>query len=448
MSTRTHERQHSMTRTRIPAAIAAAATAAGLALTAAPAASAATSPAPAVVQQAPSVGSLSIRAVRSVVRPGHPATINGTLAAPNTSVAGKSVTLESMARGASDWSVVATGVTRDSGGVTATAPVTGPTRFRWVFAGDSSITPATSGVVQVHTSRRAVDSKRLSSSVSIRLRNPQHAGGRTTVVGSLRGHGAPLPHEQVLLLVRRAGASWWSVAQAHRTSWNGHVRFVVNGSAGASYRLSFLGDQRFLPSESGVVRDANHSSLTIWGSPSQIDPNTPATVGGTLSVDGAPAAGRAVNLLGHDVNTRYGWKVVARGTTAANGSVTFVVTPRESMRYRLVAPAGSGATAARSTTTVVSVRTPTVLRITGKAVASGYAVTGRLASRGYAVRNQAVILQEQQADGTWASIDSHLSDAKGRVRFVEPTKSGTTYQLLFVGAGRWATSTSPTLTQP
>lgn len=437
-----------MTRSRIPATIAAAATAAGLALVVAPTASAATSPVSSVAQQAPAVGSISIRAVRSVVRPGHQATINGTLAAPNTSLAGKTVTLESLARGASSWTSVTTAVTRDFGGVTARVPVTAPTRFRWVFAGDSSITAATSGVVQVHTSRRAVDFDRRRSSISIRLRNPQHAGGRTTVVGSLRGHGFPLPHEQVLLMVRRADASWWAVAQSRRTSWNGHVRFAVTAPAGTSYRLAFLGDQRFLPSESGVVRDANHTALTIWSSPSQVDPNTPATVGGTLSVDGAPAAGRAVNLLGHDVNTAYGWKVVAHGTTAANGTVTFVVTPRHSMRYRLVAPAGSGATASRSTTTVVSVRTPTALRITGKTAAAGYAVTGRLVSRGYAVRNQAVILQEQQADGTWTSIDSHLTDGAGRARFVEPVKRGTTYQLLFVGTGRWATSTSSTLVQP
>lgn len=447
MSTRTHERQHSMTRSRFPALVAAASTAAGLALVAAPAPSVA-APAASIVQQAPAVGSISIRAVRSVVRPGHQVTIGGTLAAPNTSVAGKTITLESMARGASTWSMAATTTTADSGWTSAKVAIAQPTRFRWVFAGDSSITAATSGVVQVHTSRRAVDLKRFPSSLSIRLRNPQHAGGRTTVVGSLRGHGAPLAHEQVLLMIRRADAPWWAVAQVRRTSWNGHVRFVVDPPAGASYRLAFLGDQRFLPTESGVVRDANRPALTIWASPSQIDPNTPATVGGTLTINGAPAAGRAVNLLGHDVRTRYGWKVVGHGTTAADGSVTFVVTPRDSMRYRLVAPAASGAPTARSTTTVVSVRTPTVLRITGASVSSGYAVSGRLVSRGYAVRGQAVILQQQQTDGTWASIDSHLTDTRGRVRFVEPPKSGTTYQLLFVGTGRWATSTSSPLTEP
>lgn len=343
-----------MTRSRIPAAIAAASAAASLALLAGPAsaATATTTPTPApTTQPAPAVGSLSIRAVRSVVRPGHQAVIDGALAAPNTSVAGKSVTLQELTGGATTWTTVTTATTRDFGGITTSVPVTGPTRFRWVFAGDSTITPATSGVVTVHTSPRAGEASRFPSSLSIRLREPLRVGGRTLVVGSLHGHGTTLPHEQVLLLVRRANEPWWTVTQAHRTNWNGHVRFVVNAPAGASYRLAFLGDRRFQPTESGIVRVT---------------------------------------------------------TTAA----------------------------------------PTVLRIGGRTVTSGFAITGRLVSRGFPVRGQAVILQQQNADGTWASIASHVTDGNGRIRFVEPTSAGTAYQLLFVGTDAWSTSTSATVTQP
>ncbi|MFT4009488.1 MAG: hypothetical protein QM655_05535 [Nocardioidaceae bacterium] len=388
--------------------------------------------------------SLSIRAQKTAIAPGGTTKVTGWLkVAKPKSAAGKPVTLEAKASGETAFTPIAVTLTGAKGAVKVAVTPATTTKYRWEFAGDAGNRPSHSGVatvkVRVPSGHHA---KRLASSLSIRAKSARVALDGTDVIsGRLRSHRVSLAGKSVLLLSKEHGATKWSFEAARRTNRNGHVRFVVRPTDDTRYRLAFLGTANFRQARSGVVHvAARPNALSIAITPRVIDPGATATVAGVLTHDGLPFSGQTVELKARPKGAT-AFTVVDSGVTAADGSVSFSVTPTVATRYYLFLPRTDGVSAARSVVKSVVFKSSTSLSIRGKHTATGYAVSGSLRGAGHALKGRLVTLEK--LDGaTWVSVKAKRTGTKGRVSFDAGAATDVSYRLSFAGGAKLRASTS------
>lgn len=394
--------------------------------------------------------SLAISVQKHAVTPGGTTSVSGWLQVDKAkSAAGKSVTLEARAAGETAFTPIAVTLTGAKGGLKVAVTPATTTKYRWDFAGDADNRASHSGVVAVKVRvPNGQHPKRLATSLSIRAKTPRVALNGTDVIsGLLRSHRVTLAGKVVLLLSKEHGATKWSFEATHRTNRNGHVRFVVRPTDDTRYRLAFLGTANFRQARSGVVRvAARPNALSIAVAPRAIDPGASATVAGVLTHDGLPFSGQTVELKARAIGAKgTAFTVVDSGVTAADGSVSFSVTPTVATRYFLHLPASSGVPAARSAAKSVVIKAATSLSIRGKHTANnGYVVSGSLRGGGHTLKGRSVTLEA--LDGTtWVAVKAKKTQKKGRVAFHPGNATGVSYRLSFGGSHMFAASTSGTV---
>ncbi|MCZ4500888.1 MAG: hypothetical protein JWQ74_3443 [Marmoricola sp.] len=291
---------------------------------------------------------LSIRAA-SAVKPGGTATVAGALRArAGKALPGKTVTLQAKLAGDTAFVPVATSTSGTHGGVSATVTPAETTKYRWVFAGDTTTRSSHSGTATVKVRQAAHPATRLATSLSIRVARAQvSVTGTDTVSGRLVAHKKALKGKTVVLLSRAKGATSWAFAGTKRTSAKGSVAFVVRPKVARQFKLVFQGTANFKAARSGVVNVAVRSTaLTISTSSTE--------VGGVLTKSGTPYAGQTVQLRARAKGATK-FTTVGSATTGADGSVGFAVAPATTTRYFLYFPKTADAPAAQSVTRTISV---------------------------------------------------------------------------------------------
>jgi hypothetical protein len=391
--------------------------------------------------------SLSIRALHPAVRPGGSDTITGDLGVRGTATpAGRTVTLEARPAGSDSFVPVGTATSRTHGGVTQTVTPDTTTRYRWSYAGDTDTRPSLSGVATVRVRTPQHPPTRIGTSLSIRaVHHVVTADGSDIVRGRLRAGRVPLRHREVLLVSRAVGADTWTFEGAHRTRRLGGVAFRVHPTEKTAYRLVFLGTALLRPARSAVVRIETRPDVSITADPTQITRGASATISGVASDQGTPIAGGTVKLLGRKAGT-HRVKVLATGTTAADGSVSFTATPGTTTVYRLRLVHTTGIRASLSDPARVVVLVPSSLSIRGRATSTDFVVSGTLRGGGHALVHRTVSLLEQApGSDVWTEAGTAKTGRKGVVRFHEATAPGTGYRLAYAGGSRFAPSTSGTV---
>jgi hypothetical protein len=397
----------------------------------------------------PAHTSLGIRAQHSHLAAGHSDHIAGALRAAGAPAAGRSIDLEARPRGATHFTTAGTATTGAHGRVVFTVTPATTTRYELRFAGDAGDRPSHSGVVTVRVA--AEHHRRLGSALSIRLgRKVIGFGDSDRVVGRLthRHHG--LQGRHVALQSRRPGTLPWTVVADHVTGNHGLVGFTVSPTTSTRYRLVFNGGALLRPSHSpGRTIVVRQQQLSIDASPRSIDAGQSATVSGVLTDRGAPSPGVTIDLRARPVGPHAHFTTIGSAVTAADGSVSFPVSPTVSTRYRLVEPATTTTGRVASHLATVTVRTATSLSIRAKHVTTGgEAISGALRGGGHGLRGRKVTLQQRPAGGTtWTPVRTKLTGRNGSVRFhvAEPAAS-TDYQLVFAGGPRYDGSVSGIVT--
>jgi hypothetical protein len=395
----------------------------------------------------PAATSISIRAMKSVIRPAASVSILGNMQVAGGSPEGRAVALEARTVGEDLFTPVGTVTATAKGALSLAVRPEVTTRYRWHYAGADDARPRFSGEAVVRVRSGGHPAHRIRTSLSIRAVKPTVApGGRDVVRGTLRTAKSGLRGRYVVLLARTAISNGWQFRAGQRTKRVGLVIFTVRPRIDTTYRLAFAGTKRFLPSRSGTVVVNVRPAVTIAAEPSRVDPGASTVVTGTVTHAGSAVAGATVDLLAKLVGSRDAWAVVGSGSTAADGSVSIDATPSAATRYRLRVKPAAGLPAGRSRIVVVDVLSPSSLSIRGQDVATGFAVSGRLRARGKAVSGALVTLQTyDRATTTWSDTVTSLTSRTGDVRFTRPSAPGTDYRLVYVGK-RFASSTSAILT--
>ena len=303
---------------------------------------------------------LSIRAALPAVEPGGSDRITGDLAiGQGLSPAGRPVVLEARPSGSDEFVPIAQATSGDRGGVryTVTPPVT--TRYRWRYDGADDARPSVSGVVAVVVKDRTGDPTRTRTTLSIRHVVRVGDDGTVDIVrGTLRAGRTELRNRQVLLLRRPVGQSGWLFGRAQRTGSHGAVAFRVDPGKASDFKLYFLGSRYLTPARSGVVRVQVRPDATIAAGAASVPQGGSTTVSGVVTYLGAPLAGATVRLWAVRVGEPDSGAFVASSTTAADGSVSFTVTPTTTTRYRLRVPPTDTRAGTTSGPVVVGVTAP------------------------------------------------------------------------------------------
>jgi hypothetical protein len=327
---------------------------------------------------------------------------------------------------------------------TVTPDVT--TRYRWSYAGDTDARPSRSGVATIRVRTPQHPPQRIATSLSIRaVHHLVRADGSDVVRGRLRAGSVPLRHREVLLVSRAVGADSWTFEGAHRTRHLGEVAFRVQPTDKTAYRLVFLGTPLLRPARSAVVRIEARPDLSITADPTQITRGGSSTISGVASDEGTPIAGGTVRLLGRRAGTHH-VTVRASGTTAADGSVSFTVSPDNTTVYRLRLVHTTGIRASLSDPARVVVLVPTSLSIRGRATSSDFVVSGTLRGGGHALVHRAVsLLTQAPGSPDWTEAGTARTGRHGVVRFHAAPAPGTGYRLSYAGGPRFAPSSSGTV---
>lgn len=392
--------------------------------------------------------SLSMRTLHNAIRPGATDTVAGTLAvAGPLAGAGRTVTLEARPTGTDAFTPVGDAVAGPRNGVREDVSPAVTTRYRWHYAGDAATRPSYSGVATVRVRTPQHPPTRIPTTLSIRATSHLVGlDGSDVVKGRLRAGRVALRHRPVILVSRTADATGWTFEGMHRTRQHGAVAFGVTPAQDTAYRLVFLGTALLQPARSAVVRVATRPSVSIAATPARIDRGESTTVSGVATDDGTPLAGATVRLLAKRAGTTRDLHLVATGTTAADGSVSFTDTPHASLVYRLRLVAGTGYPGAVSDRAVVVVRTPTSLSIRGRSTATDFVVSGTLLGGGSTLAHEPVTLWEQApGSADWTEVATAGTHLNGVVSFHQPQVPGTGYRLAYAGGPRFAPSTSGTV---
>ncbi|KQW53507.1 hypothetical protein ASC77_04290 [Nocardioides sp. Root1257] len=396
---------------------------------------------------APAATSISIRTLQPSVAPGDSGVVAGNLHVDGASPAGRPVALEAQATGEQGFTPIGTATAGEQGGVRLTVAPEVTTRYRWHYAGADDARPRISGVAVVKVRAPNGPGRRLPTNLSVRAVRPVVTpGGKDVVRGTLRAGTTRLRGKYVVLLSRTTAQQGWQYRNGERTDRQGLVTFTVRPKVRTTYRLAFAGTANFKPVKSGVVTVGVRQVVSIAADPQRIDPGSSSTVTGTVTYAASPVAGVTVDLLSRTVRPKAAWAVAQTTTTAADGTVSFTVTPLTATRYRLRAHAAADLPGGSSRVVEIGVRAPSSLSIRGRDVPQGLAVTGQLRAQRHSVKGALVTLQTYDSGtATWTVVDQQRTARNGSVRFVRPSAPGTDYRLAYA-AGRFAASTSATLT--
>lgn len=391
--------------------------------------------------------SLSIRTAHPGIAPGGSDLVSGDLRVQGTgSPAGRTVTLEARPMGASAFTPVASVSSGPRGGVHETVTPDVTTRYRWVYAGDTDTAPSASGVAAVRVRTPQHPPTRIATSLSIRAaRHLVRLDGSDLVSGQLRAGRVPLRHRTVVLVSRPVGATDWTFDGAKLTQRFGRVAFRVMPATDTAYRLVFLGTELLRPSHSAIVRIATRPDVTISADPTVITRGDSTTISGVASDSGTPVAGATVKLLGRRAGTHH-LRVLASGTTADDGSVSFTESPGVTTIYRLHLVASTGVPGSLSPAARVTVQLPTSLSIRGRATATDFVVSGVLLGGGHPLGHRTVTLSAQGSGSPdWSVVATATTNRNGFVKFHQPLSPGTSYRLDYAGGPQFAPSSSGTV---
>lgn len=185
--------------------------------------------------------------------------------------------------------------------------------------------------------------------------------------------------------------------------------------------------------------------LSAQATPRYVAPGSTATIRGKLTSKGAPVAGQTVTLYTRLAGPRRAFSGVATAVTAADGTVSFPVTPvRTKPRvYRLGYAGDAGHRASLSRPVSVGVKFRSSLRIAAATKKSHTVLVGRLTGRGHGLAHRPVVLQRQSTTG-WTTLRGKQTKARGYVRF--SVKNPGTYRLVFGGGKHYLTSSSAAVT--
>lgn len=171
-----------------------------------------------------------------------------------------------------------------------------------------------------------------------------------------------------------------------------------------------------------------------------IAPGEAATITGTLLRAGLPYPGENVELLSRAAGSGKGFTELGDSATAADGTVSFEVSPTSRTIYRLRFTGDAGARRSVSHRMAVNVAAASKLAI---AANSADQIRGQLTGHGHPLGRRSVTLQVE-GDAGWENVVSQQTGPRGRVYFTV-ADSGE-YRLHFAGGKRYLASTSPSLT--
>jgi hypothetical protein len=382
--------------------------------------------------------SLSIREARQVIVLGQTNRVGGQLVARGEGpVADATVQLLKRPVGAEGWTAVGSGTTNEQGVARFRVSPQQSVRFALVFAGDANHFATRSGVVTTRVVRRLptaigirVDPRQITPGGSADIRGRLHLARRT-------GHPRPLVDQTLTLKQKNTDDSWTAIG-TQQTNENGVVHFTVTPAVTSRYALFFDGTQRLRPSRSrGVtIQVGQPTNLSITTSAASIDPGQSVTVQGVLTENGQPLAGQAVELRARPAHRRHhSFTTVGTGTTATDGSVSFMQSPTTDTVYRLRFRPTDTHNGSVSPTATVLVRRATSLSIR----ADGDSVRGTLfGPRNNGLGNQTVTLQSSPAGAdTWTDVTNGRTGPHGAIAFDVTPTSATDYRLAFAATPRY-----------
>jgi hypothetical protein len=279
---------------------------------------------------------------------------------------------------------------------------------------------------------------RANTSLSIRIAHGAiNPGGGDAITGFLQSPAGHVAGHKVELLAKPQGTPTWTKAMVHRTGVHGGYGFQVTPTVSTRYVVTFLGNKQQKPSRSavGLVRVLDTTSLTISLGTTSIDPGDSDTVNGVLSLDGTPLVGDTVNLLGKSGN--HSFSKLGSAMTAADGSVSFTVTPVVTTHYMLRFNKTEADNGARSAIATVHVLRPSSLSIRARTnkKTGDEVISGDLRGGGQGLAHRKVTLMDRP-DGTttWTAVASSRTSHNGGVGFSEPAPtSSEDYELVFAG---------------
>jgi hypothetical protein len=284
------------------------------------------------------------------------------------------------------------------------------------------------------------------AATSLSIREAHQAinpGGSDAVIGALHSRRGHVGGRLVELLAKPSGATTWTMAAKHRTARHGRIAFEVTPTVTTRYRLAFLGNPLQRASRSGVVAvrvRTNSTSLTIAVGASSINPGDSDTVNGVLSLDGSALAGDTVILRGRHGD--HGFAKLGSQVTAADGSVSFSVTPAVTSHYVLVFRKTATDNGARSAVATIHVVRKSSLSIRARANAKKGVelISGDLRGFGHALAHRMVTLQDRpDGTSTWTTVATHRTGHNGGVNFsVAAPTSSEDYQLVFAGGAQFS----------
>ncbi|MDF1602301.1 hypothetical protein [Nocardioides sp. YIM 152315] len=307
---------------------------------------------------APAATSISIRTVQPSVAPGRTGAVVGNLQVEGLPAEGRELALEARARGEATFTPVGTALAGSRGNVRLVVRPEVTTRYRWAYAGDTDAQPRLSGVatLRVRTSERP--QRRHATTLSARaVKGVVGAGRRAVLRGTLRASHTVLPGKSVVLLSRTATEPEWQFVTSKRTGREGRIRFGVRPRVQTTYQLGYAGSATFRPTTSAIVDVDVRPTVTIIAEPPQVQPGESTLVAGSVVHGESPVAGATVELRERtQPSTR--WQVADTSVSAADGTVSFTVTPEGTTRYRLRVVPAAGLPSGRSRAVEVQVRAP------------------------------------------------------------------------------------------
>jgi hypothetical protein len=181
-------------------------------------------------------------AAPDTIDPGETTTVSGVATLAGQPLSGATVDLVARAAGHRARSVVGSGTTAADGSVSIPDTPRVTTVYRLVVRHSAGVPRGTSTAVRVHV--------RAASSLSIRGR---HIPAGFLVSGVLRGHHHTVKHALVSLETMASDGVTWTVVTTGLSNRHGKVAFLQPDSSGASYRLTYAGNDRLTPCTSGTV---------------------------------------------------------------------------------------------------------------------------------------------------------------------------------------------------
>jgi len=223
--------------------------------------------------------------------------------------------------------------------------------------------------------------------------------------------------------------------------------FVIASTAGASTTTT-VGALTAATGNTGTA-------FSIAASESTIAIGQKDTISGTLTVNGAAAGHRVVGLLRYN-SKQNRWRVVRIKETSANGSVQFTIRPLDTARYELGFRGNAKLAAVRSGAVTIAVtpsgKLATTLSVTASSATSNRGGTIKLTGTLTTVDATPVpgrlvfVARYDPATKKWAKVAVKRTGQKGMVFYVRAPSATATFELVFPGGQRFASSHSAPVT--